>query len=118
MPDTRRLRVLATLLFLWKKLPQHRGFFYHFANMNTGERVWDSEVSSVDTAILLCGALTCREYREDVFLKLRLVSSRACECSLFWRASTPSLPVAALVSGKDCRVVELLHSTSHSARWP
>ena len=29
--------------------------------MNTGERQWDSEVSSVDTAILLCGVLTCRE---------------------------------------------------------
>ena len=46
--------------FLWKKLPNHRGFFYHFANINTGERIWDSEVSSVDTAILLCGMLTCR----------------------------------------------------------
>src|ERR1700742_5346309 len=27
-----RLRVIATLSFLWKKLPTHRGFFYHFAN--------------------------------------------------------------------------------------
>jgi hypothetical protein len=55
-------RVLAALRFLWKKLPSHRGFFYHFANINTGERVWDSEVSSVDTAILLCGILTCRQH--------------------------------------------------------
>jgi hypothetical protein len=55
-------RVVAALRFLWKKLPQHRGFFYHFANIHTGERVWDSEVSSVDTAILLCGILTCREH--------------------------------------------------------
>jgi hypothetical protein len=55
-------RVFATLRFLWKKLPNHRGFFYHFANINNGERVWDSEVSSVDTAILLCGILTCREH--------------------------------------------------------
>src|SRR5271168_2086592 len=55
-------RVLTALRFLWKKLPNHRGFFYHFANINTGERVWDSEVSSVDTAILLCGILTCREH--------------------------------------------------------
>jgi hypothetical protein len=55
-------RVLAALRFLWKKLPHHRGFFYHFANINTGERVWDSEVSSVDTAILLCGILMCREH--------------------------------------------------------
>ena len=55
-------RVLATFNFLWKKLPNHRGFFYHWANINTGERVWDSEISSVDTAILLCGILTCREF--------------------------------------------------------
>src|ERR1022692_5046696 len=50
-----RDRVLATLRFLGKKMPTHRGFFYHFADINTGERVWDSEVSSVDTAILLSG---------------------------------------------------------------
>src|SRR5437016_2428845 len=60
-----RGRVLATLRFLWKKLPNHRGFFYHFANMNTGERIWDSEISSVDTAILLCGILTCRQYFQE-----------------------------------------------------
>jgi hypothetical protein len=55
-------RVFATLRFLWKKLPNHRGFFYHFANLETGERMWDSEISSIDSAILLCGILTCREY--------------------------------------------------------
>ncbi|HET7892690.1 MAG TPA: glucoamylase family protein [Candidatus Sulfotelmatobacter sp.] len=55
-------RVFATLRFLWKKLPNHRGFFYHFANPETGERMFDSEVSSVDTSILLCGLLTCREH--------------------------------------------------------
>src|SRR5580698_5754407 len=60
-----RDRVLATLRFLWKTMPTHRGFFYHFANMNTGERVWDSEVSSVDTSILLCGILTCRKHFAD-----------------------------------------------------
>ncbi len=59
-----RNRVLTTLRFLWNKLPNHRGFFFHFANANTGERMWDSEISSVDTAILLCGVLTCRKYFE------------------------------------------------------
>jgi hypothetical protein len=57
-----RERVLTGLRFMWKKLPSERGFFYHWANINTGERVWDSEVSSVDTALLLCGILTCREH--------------------------------------------------------
>ena len=57
-----RERAIVTLRFLSKKMPTHRGFFYHWANLKTGERTWDSEVSSVDTAILLCGVLTCREH--------------------------------------------------------
>jgi hypothetical protein len=60
-----RLRVLEALSFIWHKLPTHRGFFYHFANINTGERIWDSEASSVDTAMLLCGVLTCKAHFED-----------------------------------------------------
>jgi hypothetical protein len=60
-----RQRVFQSLWFLFRKLPTHRGFFYHFANINTGERMWDSEVSSVDTAILLCGILTCRQHFQD-----------------------------------------------------
>jgi hypothetical protein len=55
-------RVFVTLRFLWRKLPNHRGFFFHFANPETGERMFDSEVSSVDTAILLCGLISCREH--------------------------------------------------------
>jgi len=60
-----RVRVLDALSFIWHKLPTHRGFFYHFANINTGERIWDSEVSSVDTAMLLCGVLMCRQHFHD-----------------------------------------------------
>jgi hypothetical protein len=43
-------------------MPTHRGFFYHWADVRTGERTWESEISSIDTAILLCGVLTCRRY--------------------------------------------------------
>ncbi len=57
-----RARALLTLRFLWRSLPTHRGFYFHFANAHTGERTWDSEVSSIDTAMLLCGVLTCRQY--------------------------------------------------------
>ena len=57
-----RRRALNTLMFLWQKMPQHRGFFYHFADIKTGERLWDSEISSVDTAILLCGVLACAQH--------------------------------------------------------
>jgi len=60
-----RLRVIQALSFLWQKLPTHRGFFFHFANINSGERIWDSEVSSVDTAMLLCGILTCCQHFQD-----------------------------------------------------
>src|ERR1700687_746110 len=71
-------RVFAAFRFLWKKLPHHRGFFYHFANINTGERVWDSEISSVDTAILLCGILTCRQHfkHPDIAQLADLIFSR------------------------------------------
>ena len=57
-----RERVITTLRFLWEKMPTHRGFFFHWANVVTGERIWDAEASSIDTAILLCGMLTCREH--------------------------------------------------------
>lgn len=38
------------------------GFYYHFVDMETGERVWESEVSNMDTAILLMGVLSAGEY--------------------------------------------------------
>jgi hypothetical protein len=55
-------RVVRTLQFLWAKMPTHRGFYFHFANTKTGARIWESEISSIDTAILLCGVITAREY--------------------------------------------------------
>jgi hypothetical protein len=57
-----RERALAGLRFFWKKLPHERGFFYHWADINDGQRMVRSEVSSVDTAILLCGILMCRQH--------------------------------------------------------
>ena len=38
------------------------GFYYHFVNMKTGKREWNCEVSIIDTAILICGAITAGEY--------------------------------------------------------
>jgi hypothetical protein len=40
----------------------HRGFYYHFLDMKTGHRTWNSEVSTIDTAFLLAGALTAYQY--------------------------------------------------------
>jgi len=65
-----RDRVLTTLQTFWTK-PQgrdpdgyigYKGFYYHFIDMNTALRVWDSEVSSIDTALLLAGILYAKEY--------------------------------------------------------
>lgn len=57
-------RVQTTLSFLANILQPmgQNGFFYHFVDMTSGARAFTSEVSSIDTAILLCGVLTCREY--------------------------------------------------------
>lgn len=62
-------RTLATLRFLWDA-PQgedpdatgYRGLFYHFLDMDTGARANTSELSTIDTAILIAGALTAGEY--------------------------------------------------------
>lgn len=55
-------RVKSTLTYLLNRLPNVNGFFYHFVDMNSGARVWNCELSSIDTSILLCGVLTCRQY--------------------------------------------------------
>ena len=39
-----------------------KGFYYHFLDMHTGARVWRSELSMIDTAILIAGALTASSY--------------------------------------------------------
>lgn len=38
------------------------GFYYHFVNMTTGKREWNCEISIIDTAIFICGAITAGEY--------------------------------------------------------
>jgi hypothetical protein len=57
-------RVQATLSFVLNRLQPNgmNGFLYHFVDMTTGARAFNSEVSSIDTAILLCGVLMCRQH--------------------------------------------------------
>ena len=40
----------------------YKGFFFHFLHMTTGERVWESELSVIDTALLLAGMLFAARY--------------------------------------------------------
>ncbi|WP_161814906.1 glucoamylase family protein [Steroidobacter agaridevorans] len=65
-----RLRTLRTLRFL-ESMPQgpdetgmggYKGFFYHFVHMHNGQRFGTSELSTVDTALLLGGVLLSQSY--------------------------------------------------------
>jgi hypothetical protein len=40
----------------------YKGFYYHFLDIKTGRRVWNSEISTIDTTYLLAGALTASIY--------------------------------------------------------
>jgi len=40
----------------------YRGFYYHFLHMSSGRRAWQCELSTMDTAYLLAGALTAAAY--------------------------------------------------------
>ena len=40
----------------------YKGFYYHFLDMQTGERVWQSELSTIDTAILFAGIMVAQNY--------------------------------------------------------
>ncbi|MCS7070891.1 MAG: hypothetical protein NZM00_05250, partial [Anaerolinea sp.] len=56
-------RVRLTLhTFLSGGVQGQAGFFYHFVNPATGERAWNSELSSIDTALLAAGALVAGAY--------------------------------------------------------
>ncbi|MDP8216260.1 MAG: glucoamylase family protein [Candidatus Kaelpia imicola] len=55
-------RVLNTLFYFRDKLENVHGFFYHFVSMDSGKRVWNCELSSIDTALFLAGAITAGEY--------------------------------------------------------
>jgi hypothetical protein len=62
-------RVLTTLRFFAASEQSaaldatgYRGFYYHFLHMSSGVRAWCSELSSVDTAIFIAGALAAAAY--------------------------------------------------------
>jgi hypothetical protein len=54
----RASKTMDTLL----AMERTEGFYYHFVDMETGKRAWESEVSSIDTAILMMGVLTAGSY--------------------------------------------------------
>ena len=90
--DEAARRVLNTLKYFWQ-LPQHpqpagsagyQGFFYHFLDIKKGTRVWNCELSTIDTALLMAGILSCQSY--------------------FNGAAEPEQNIRALVDSLFCRV--------------
>jgi hypothetical protein len=43
----------------------YKGFYYHFLDMKTGRRAWESELSTVDSAFLIAGMLAAAAYFND-----------------------------------------------------
>ncbi|HSE22594.1 MAG TPA: glucoamylase family protein [Pyrinomonadaceae bacterium] len=63
------LRVLTTLRFFWNSphgpepdVTGYKGFYYHFLEMESGRRAWRSELSTIDSSILIAGALAAATY--------------------------------------------------------
>lgn len=54
-------RARTTLRFYADRSPHKEGWFYHFVNQATGERHRKSEISSIDTALLMGGVLSVRQ---------------------------------------------------------
>ena len=66
------LRTLVALRFFCNSVQSeepdatgYKGFYYHFLDMKTGQRVWQSEVSLIDTTLLLAGVLTAGVYFDE-----------------------------------------------------
>jgi hypothetical protein len=55
-------QVRRTLHFHLEQMPGEHGFFYHFNDVDLGGSYGGSEVSSIDTALLMCGVLTVRAH--------------------------------------------------------
>ena len=64
-PAGARGRVRHTLRFFADRAEHVHGWFYHWMDARTGARQWNSEISSIDTALLLAGVLTAGQYFDD-----------------------------------------------------
>ncbi len=69
--DFAKSKLIKTLTALELKAEHKNGFFYHFLDMRTGKRVWKSEASSIDTALLIAGAMTAAQYYPGTEIETR-----------------------------------------------
>lgn len=66
MPRAEAIKVSRkTLKHMIEVAPKHRGWFYHWLNWETGKKEWDSELSSIDSAILWCGMILNAQALKD-----------------------------------------------------
>jgi hypothetical protein len=59
--DQAAARARTTLRFLLT-MPHQHGWMLHFLDKRNAQRLWESEFSSIDTALLVAGAIVCGQY--------------------------------------------------------
>jgi hypothetical protein len=62
-------RVEKTLEFFARKIFRQQGFYFHFVDVETGQRAYNCELSSIDTAWLLCGIIHAREHFDTMKIR-------------------------------------------------
>ncbi|MCW5935982.1 MAG: hypothetical protein KIT11_01580 [Fimbriimonadaceae bacterium] len=65
-------RATSVVYTLRTRSARKNGWFYHFVDWRNGSRVWQSEVSSIDTCWLLMGALLAERALDDAALTAQL----------------------------------------------
>ena len=99
-------RVVTTLRFFWTATQDssasnatgYHGFFYHFLDMNTGKRYQTVELSTIDTALLLAGVLTCQSYftgTDSLESEIRRLAD-SIYARVDWQWASPRPPVVSL----------------------
>jgi hypothetical protein len=97
--DQARARVLATVRF-FHDAPQgsqasgvtgYQGFFFHFLDAQTGLRYGTSELSPIDTALLLAGLLHCQAWFDGTHADEALIRSMVDD--IYGRMNWPWLQV-------------------------
>lgn len=64
-PNDALQRVRACLRHLANQQENIRGWYYHFVDRKSGSRIWNCELSSIDTALLLAGVITAQQYFQE-----------------------------------------------------
>lgn len=90
-------RANRTLDTFINNIEGNNGFYYHFINMQTGKREWNCEISIIDTAIFICGAITAGEYfggqvkekAETLYKKINWEWYRNKDTNYFYMGYTP-----------------------------